>query len=160
MQQAQSRTFTWSFAMTLAAIGGFAAAVGVVFGWWSVAAYRESEIFGRELVEEAMLFGTAHWCGTVALVIGAAVALLAVAGVLVHGDGARRVAGISALSGGSFVMAAAALGFGQAAGVAQAQVGAPGLGVEGSAGGGLFFSAAGGLVVAVAGFLARRAPES
>lgn len=156
MQEAQGRTFTWSLAMTLAAIGGAGVSGGVLLGWWTVAAYRESEIFGRELVEERLALGTAHWSGTATLVIGSVVVALSVVAVFVHGGAVRRVASIAALSGGFFLMAAAASGFGRSTVVAEVEVGGPGLTLEGSVAGGLVLSAVGGLVIAVAGFLARR----
>jgi hypothetical protein len=151
--------FTWSFAVTLAAIGGFAAAVGVLLGWWQAEAYRASEIFGREQVEQRTLLGTVHWSGTAALVLGFLVALAALSSLALADDRVRSAAAFAALSGGILVMAAASYGLAQATHVAEAQVGGPGLGVDGTVGGGLFLSAGGGLVAAVAGFLARRTAE-
>ena len=159
MQEPPSRTFTWSFAVTLAAIGGFAAAVGVLFGWWQAESYRASEIFGREVVEERTLLGTVHWSGMVALLVGLVVTLAALGGLVLAARGVRRVAVIAALAGGCFAMAAAAFGFAQATTVAEAQVGGLGLGVDGTISGGLFVSAAGGAVAAVAGLLALRTAE-
>jgi hypothetical protein len=155
MQGVPSRTFTWPFVATVAAIGGVAAVVGVVLGWWQVTSYRESEIFGRELVEERTVAGTVHWTGLVALVVGLVVVGTAVASLVARGEGVRLVAGVSALAGGFFIMGAAALGLGQAAAVAEAQVGGAGLDAEGSAAAGLVLSALGGLVAVVAGVLAR-----
>ena len=159
MQEAPSRMFTWSFAVALAAIGGFAAAVGVLLGWWRAEAFRASEIFGREIVEERTLLGTAHWSGTVALLVGLMVTLAALGGLVLSARGVRRAAAIAALSGGFFVMAAAAFGFSQATTVAEAQVGGPGLGVDATVAGGLFLSAVGGAVAVVAGLLAQRTAE-
>ena len=159
MQEPPSRTFTWSFAVTLAAIGGFAAAIGVLFGWWQAESYRASEIFGREVVEERTLLGTVHWSGMVALLVGLVVTLAALGGLVLTARGVRRVAVIAALSGGFFAMAAAAFGFAQATAVAEAQVGGPGLGVDATVAGGLFLSAAGGAVAAIAGLLAQRTAE-
>jgi hypothetical protein len=155
MQEAPSRTFTWPFAAAVAAIGGIAAVLGVVLGWWQVTSYRLSEIFGRELVEERTVAGTAHWTGLVALVVGLVIVGTAVASLLPRGGGARLVAGVSALAGGFFIMGAAALGLGQADAVARAQVGAAGLVAEGTAAAGLVLSALGGVVAVVAGVLAR-----
>jgi hypothetical protein len=134
MEEAPSRMFTWSFAVTLAAIGGFAAAVGVLLGWWDAEAYRTSEIFGNEQVESPVLLGTAHWSGTVAPVLGSL--------------------------GGVLVMGAAAIGFAQATGVAEAQVGGTGLSVDAFVVGGLILSAGGGFVAALGGFLALRTAEA
>ena len=160
MQRAPSRIFTWSLAVTLAAIGGFAAAVGVLLGWWDAEAYRASEIFGNEQVESRVLLGTAHWSGTVALVLGFLVTLAALAGLVLARADVRRVAALASLVGGVLVMGAAAVGFAQTAGVAEAQVGGAGLGVDAGVGGGLYLSALGGLIAALGGFLALRTEET
>lgn len=152
MQEAPSRTFTWPFVATLAAIGGAAAAAGVFLGWWQATSYRESEIFGRELVEEQTIAGTAHWSGTVALVAGVVVIGAAVAGLFLAAGG-RRSAAIAVMVAGVLIAATALFGATQAASVAEAELAASGLVVEGSISGGLFLSAAGGAVAVIAGFL-------
>ena len=159
MQEAPSRTFTWSAAITMAAIGGAAAVAGVFLGWWQADAYRTSEIFGREQVEVRMLLGTSHWSGAAAVVLGALVTIAALAGLVLSPE-VRRVAAIAALGGGILILVAAALGFAQASGVAEAKVGGAGLGVDGSAAGGLCVSAIGGLVAAAGGFLAPQTVET
>jgi hypothetical protein len=160
MQQAPSRIFTWSFAVALAAIGGFAAVVGVLLGWWDAESSRASEIFGNEQVESRLLLGTAHWSGWLALLVGFAVTLAALGGLVLARPDRRRPAALASLAGGIVVIGAAAIGFAQANGVADAQVGGPGLGVEAFVGGGLILSAGGGLVAAVGGFLALRASKT
>ena len=155
MQQAPRRTVTWSFVTTLAAIGGAAAIVGVLFGWWQVAGYRESEIFGRELVEDQIAAGTVHWTGIASLVAGLVIVGLALASLVVNSDGIRRNAGVAAVVGGFLLLGFALLGLVQADAVAASQVGGS-LTAEGSAAGGLFMSAAGGAVALASGLLWRR----
>jgi hypothetical protein len=102
MHEAESRSATWSLTVTLVALGGFLAAVGVFLGWWDVAGYRESEIFGRELVVEDTLAGTANWTGVLALV-----ALLASS---VSCRASHDLQRSFAMAGGMLILASAALG--------------------------------------------------
>ena len=147
MDVAESRSATWSLTVTLVALGGSLAVVGIFLGWWQVAGYRESEIFGRELVLEDTLAGTANWTG-----------ILAIISLLVESDDLRRILPVVAAAGGLVILACAALGMLQSAEVARANVDAADLSVEGSAGIGLFLSAAGGALAAVGGLVARRQP--
>jgi hypothetical protein len=156
MHVADSRSATWSLSMTLVAIGGFLAVVGVFLGWWDVGGYRESEIFGRELVQQDTLAGTANWTGLLALAAGVVAGVVAI-GALLTGDAGVRGASVPiALAGGMLILASAGLGLVQATEVAQGHVGDPQLIAEGSAAVGLFLSAAGGALAAVGGLVARR----
>ena len=156
MHVAESRSATWSLSVTLVAVGGFLAAMGVLLGWWDVEGYRESEIFGRELVLEDTLAGTASWTGVLALVAGLVVGVLAIVSLLVGSDGLQRVLPVAATAGGLVILASAALGMVQTNEVARASVDAGELSVEGSAAIGLLLSAAGGALVALGGLVARR----
>jgi len=158
MDVAESRSATWSLTVTLVALGGSLAVVGIFLGWWQVAGYRESEIFGRELVLEDTLAGTANWTGILALAVGLVVGVLAIISLLVESDDLRRILPVVAAAGGLVILACAALGMLQSAEVARANVDAADLSVEGSAGIGLFLSAAGGALAAVGGLVARRQP--
>jgi hypothetical protein len=158
MEETPSAPFTWPLAVTLAALGGFVAAAGVFLGWWNAEAYRQSEIFGRQLVAQETLLGTASWTGMVALFTGIAVGLLGVAALLFTSDGVRRAAAILAMVGGLAILIVAGIGIAQASSVAEAEIGGTIVTVEGSAGFGLFLSAVGGLVALVAGIFARRTP--
>jgi hypothetical protein len=158
MHEAESRSATGSLAVTLVALGGFLAAVGVFLGWWDVAGYRESEIFGRELVLEDTLAGTANWTGVLALVLGLVVGVLAIVSLLVGSHDLQRILPVAAMAGGLVILASAALGLLQATEVARASVETAELSVEGSAAVGLFLSAAGGALAALAGLVARREP--
>ena len=156
MHVAESRSATWSLSVTLVAVGGFLAAMGVLLGWWDVKGYRESEIFGRELVLEDTLAGTASWTGVLALVAGLVVGVLAIVSLLVGSDGLQRVLPVAATAGGLVILASAALGMVQTNEVARASVDAAELSVEWSAAIGLLLSAAGGALVALGGLVARR----
>jgi hypothetical protein len=156
MHEEDSRSATWSLAVTLVALGGFLATVGVFLGWWDVTGYRESEIFGRELVSQDTLAGTTNWTGLLALAAGVVVGVVAIAALLTGDAGVRRASIPTALAGGLLVVASAALGLVQATEVAQANLADPQLTAEGSAAMGLFLSVLGGLLAVIGGMLARR----
>lgn len=158
MHVAESRSATWSLTVTLVALGGFLAAAGVFLGWWEVDGYRESEIFGRELVLEDTLAGRASWTGVLALLAGLVVGVLAIVSLLVGSHDLQRILPVVAMAGGLVILASAALGMLQSDEVARASVDAADLSVEGSAGIGLFLSAAGGALAAIGGLVARREP--
>lgn len=157
MDEAPSQTASWSLAMTLAAIGGFLAVVGVFLGWFGVTAVRQTVIFGREVARSETRAGTEDITGIVVAVVGGLSGVLALAALAVGSGGFRRFAASFATFGGVAVLAASGLGYARAATVARGTGVAVGrMTLDGTASLGLYVSAAAGAVAAVAGLLALR----
>ncbi len=160
MEESPSQTATWSFAVILAAVGGFLGAVGVFLSWFQVNGFQRSVIFGNELVESKAFAGTKDWTGLIALMAGLAVGLVAL-GALLFTGGMRRSVGSVAVVGGLVVLITAALGLARAGAVAggvelTSPLAADRLMNEGSPALGLYVSALGGALAALAGLIARR----
>ena len=158
MQQTDSRSATWTTAVTLATVGGFLAAAGVFLGWWHVDAFRQSEIFGRELVHEETLAGTANWTGIVGLVAGLGAGALGVVALVSSSAGLHRWAGVACMALGALVVLATVTGALLADTVAEESwLADPALTMEGAVALGLLVSALGGALTALGGLVAHRA---
>jgi hypothetical protein len=147
---------TWSFAATLAALGGFLAAVGALLPWASGTGTRTTEIFGEQVLGTVSASGTQDVTGLAVLVLGLAVGVLEVVALLTRG--ARRAAGSVAVAGGIVVLAACALAAvrtGSLLGELPRVLRSPEATLETGMGVGLLISAAGGLVAAAGGMAAR-----
>lgn len=157
MQRKPSGAVSWPFAMVLVAIGGAGALGGVLLGWWEARAFQETEIFGRELVADRLLAGTAGWGGVLALAGGVLAVVVGLLGLLVGPAPWRKSIGLAGVALGALALAGAALGpvQGSEAGL-RALGAAAGREVEVLPAGGLPVSALGGLLALGGGLLALR----
>lgn len=157
MQREPSGAVSWPFAMLLVAIGGAGALGGVLLGWWEARAFRETEIFGRELVADRLLAGTAGWGGVLALASGVLAVVAGLLGSLAGPAARRRSMALAGVVLGALALAGAALGPLQGSEVGLRALGAAaGREVEVSTAGGLPVSALGGLLALAGGLLALR----
>jgi hypothetical protein len=157
MEQAPSRTVSWSLAMTIAAIGGFLAVIGVFLGWFGVTVVRETSIFGREIVRSETRPGIDDITGIVVTVVGLLIGALALAALAGGSLGFRRFAASFATFGGAAVLVASGLGVSRAAAVARGTGVAVGrITFEGTPSLGLFVSAVAAAVAVMGGLLALR----
>ena len=100
MDEAPSRTVSWSLAMTIAAIGAFLAVIGVFLGWFGVTVVRETSIFGREIVRSETRAGIDDITGIVVTVVGLLIGVLALAALVGGSEGFRRFAASFAMEVG------------------------------------------------------------
>jgi hypothetical protein len=158
MDQAPSRTVSWSLAMTIAAICAFLAVIGVFLGWFGVTVVRETSIFGREIIRSETRPGIDDITGIVVTVVGLLIAALSALAALGGGSpGFRRFAASFATFGGLAVLAASGLGLTRAAAVARGTGVAVGrITFDGTPSLGLFVSTVAAAVAAVGGLLALR----
>ena len=161
MSEQPTQSSTWSFAIALAAVGGFLAAVGVFMSWASATGVRTTEIFGDERVGTSSSNGTGDLAGLVVLLAGLVVGILEVLALLSSGEGLQRAAGMVAIAGGLVILAACALGALRPEAVLgdlPAELSVPEVAVQTTVAAGVFVSAAGGVIAAAGGLVARRAP--
>lgn len=156
MQREPSGAVSWPFAMLLVAIGGAGALGGVLLGWWEARAFRETEIFGRELVADRLLAGTAGWGGVLALAAGVLAVAAGLLGSVVGPARWRRSIALAGVALGVLALAGAALGPRQGSEAGLRALGAAGHEVQVSPAGGLPVSVLGGLLALSGGLLALR----
>jgi hypothetical protein len=159
MSEQRTQGVTWSFATTLAAIGGFLAAVGALLPWASATGTRSTEIFGNQLLGSHSAAGIADLTGLIALVAGLTVGIVGVGALLLDAQSLRRIAGVVEIVGGAVVLAAcvlAAVRLESVVGELPSSLSVADVTVTLSVQAGLVLSAAGGVVAIVGGIFARR----
>jgi hypothetical protein len=157
MEQAPSRTISWSLAMTIAAIGAFLAVIGVFLGWFGVTVVRQTTIFGREIVRSETHPGIDDLTGIVVTVVGLLIGALALAALVGGSPGFRRFAASFATFGGVAMLAASGLGVARVAAVARGTGVAVGrITFDGTPSLGLFVSVVAAAVAVMGGLLALR----